>query len=338
MEKQLEVAIVGCGAICGNHINAILAAGHRICALCDTVLKRAREKAEKYGLENVRLYADYQALLERERPDAIHICTPHHLHAPMTVEALKRGIHVLCEKPLCISMKQLRELREAAEKSEAQLGVCHQNRYLPNMIRLKELSREGVRGGFGSVVWHRDEQYYRSGQWRGTWAQEGGGVMINQALHTLDLMQWICGLPQRVIAHTHTDLLGDVIEVEDTATACFECENGSRFNFFATNTAAADLPIHLQIKLNNGDVIDVQNRQFSVNHQPMESVQGGEIVGKQVWGDGHKALIRDFYTCIREQRPFAIGVEEGGRVIRMILAMYASHGNPIVIPNESEEP
>ena len=331
MSSLLRVAIVGCGAICGNHIKAIQEAGQQLCALCDVDLNAAKEKAEKYGLTDARIYSDYQVMLSAERLDVVHICTPHYLHAPMSLEALRRNIHVLCEKPLCISLEQLHELQEAVDQSSAQLGVCHQNRYVPNMIRLRELSEGQVEAGFGSVVWHRDEQYYNSAEWRGTWAQEGGGVMINQALHTLDLMQWICGFPKSVIAHAHNDLLKGVIEVEDTATACFECDNGVRFNFFATNTATSDLPVQIQIKLNNGDKFQAQKDLLHLNHQQMGMADQAKTEGKSVWGDGHKALIADFYQCIHTKKHFEIDVEEAGKVIRMILAVYRSNGNRIEI-------
>ena len=333
MTSLLRVAIVGCGAICGNHIKAIQEAGQQLCALCDVDLDAAREKAEKYGLTDVNLYSDYRTMLERESLDVVHICTPHHLHAPMAIDALERNIHVLCEKPLCISLVQLHELQEAVKHCTVQLGVCHQNRYVPNMVRLKELSSVGVKAGFGSVVWRRDEAYYESAPWRGTLAQEGGGVLINQALHTLDLMQWICGFPKSVTAHIHNDLLQDVIEVEDTATACFECENGVRFNFFATNTAVSDLPVQIQIKLNNGDMIHAQKDRFYLNDQLIGSADEAKTDGKQVWGAGHRALVADFYECIQMKKHFALDVREAGKVVRMILAAYASDGKTVEIPN-----
>ena len=155
--------------------------------------------------------------------------------------------------------------------------------------------------------------------------------MINQALHTLDLMQWICGFPQSVVAHTHNDSLQNVIEVEDTAVACFACADGVRFNLFATLSAATDFPIRLQVKLDSGDLLDVQNKQFSVNYVFLDSPQDTELAGKRVWGDGHKALVSDFYGCLEQNKPFSINYEEGKKVIQMILAMYASNGNRIEI-------
>lgn len=333
MNSPYRVAVIGCGAICGNHIKAIQYAGQTLCALCDILPERAQAVIEKFGLDRVPIYTDYQALLETERPDAVHICTPHFLHAPMAITVLQKGIHVLCEKPLAISTRQLDELRTAVENSQAQLGVCHQNRYEANMLRLKEMADGRVAGAFGSVVWHRDASYYNSADWRGTWDREGGGVMINQALHTLDLMQWICGFPTHVSAHTSNDCLKGVIEVEDTASAVFECENGARFQFFATTSATASLPVQIRIKLKTGDLIDAQNQQFCFNHEMISSKNNAAVVGKSVWGDGHKALIRDFYCHIQNGTRFPIDFYEGEKVIRLILAMYRSNGERVDVFN-----
>lgn len=333
MTNSYRVAVVGCGAISGNHIMAIKHAGQTLCALCDIDPAQAQKKIEQYELTDIPVYTDFQTMLREEKPDAVHICTPHYLHAPMAITALEQNIHVLCEKPLCISLEQLNDLRTAVKSSRAQLGVCHQNRYEANMLRLKELAEKKVAGAFGSVVWHRDANYYNSAAWRGTWDQEGGGVMINQALHTLDLMQWVCGFPTHVTAHISNDLLQGVIEVEDTASACFECANGTRFNFFATNTATASLPVQIQIKLKTGDMIDAQNDQFCFNHELISTKNQNQTVGKRVWGDGHKDLICDFYRHVSQNRPFPIGFDEGEKVIRLILSMYQSNGKRIAVVN-----
>ena len=243
MKQALNVALVGCGAISGNHVKGILAAGQKLCALCDVDPAQAARLIETFGLEPIPVYTDYKTMLDAVHPDSVHVCTPHYLHAEMTVEALGRGIHVLCEKPLAISMEQLNAIQAAAQKSTAQLGVCQQNRYEPNFLRAKELaSTEGVAAAYGDVVWLRDASYYASGSWRGTWREEGGGVMINQALHTLDLLQWICGMPTHVLAHTANDHHKGQIEVEDLAAARFECADGTLINFYATTSAGKSFP------------------------------------------------------------------------------------------------
>ncbi len=330
-EKDLfRVALVGCGVISPVHIRAILKAGQKIVALCDVIPERAKKLAEENRLPNAALFTDYEKMLDDVRPDIVHICTPHDLHAPMTVAALNRGIHVLCEKPLAISEEQLVRILAAEQKSPAKLGVCHQNRYEPNMRKLKETVEEPPLGGYANVVWKRDANYYASGAWRGTRAHEGGGVLINQALHTMDLMQWILGMPKKVTAHLSNDFHRGQIEVEDTAVCTFEGEDGVRWQFFATTAGTADFPIQISIRLASGELVEVQPHQFTVDHALLS---GGDDAGegKWVWGCGHSELIADFYDCIRTGRPFSLNGREGAKVIRLILAAYRSENQSVPI-------
>ena len=329
--KVFRVALIGCGAISGNHVNAILSAGQTLCALCDVEIHRAKALAEKFDLQELPLYTDYKEMLDREHPDALHIATPHYLHAEMVTEALGRNIHVLCEKPIGISLDQLEAIKKAVSQSSAQLGICQQNRYEPMMLRLKELAKDGVKGGNGYVVWKRDAAYYRSGAWRGTWAEEGGGVMINQALHTLDILQWICGMPTHVTAHCANDSLKGVIEVEDTASARFETADGTVLHFYATNSAGTSFPVHLEIKLASGESVLATNKFLAYGSKIETAPEEAPHVGKAVWGSGHVRLIKDFYRCLAENQPFPIGIEEAEKVIRLILAMYRSQGERIEV-------
>ncbi len=333
MKKTFRVAVIGCGAISVNHINGILAAGSTVCALCDIEEARAQKRIEEYGLADAKVYTDYVEMLDREKPDVVHICTPHHLHAPMCVEALGRDIHVLCEKPLSINMEQLHAVLRAEEESHAQLGVCQQNRFEPHMLWLMDyIAEHGVKSGLGIVSWERNEQYYRSGAWRGTILQEGGGVMINQALHTLDLLQHLCGMPTHVTSHVDNDFHKDYTEVEDTATAHFEREDGVRYSFFATTAATGDLPVQLQFVTADGHRVLAGNDFMLVDNKPVEikdTRQASNMVGKAVWGTGHAGLIEDFYRCVATGDHFRIDGHEGAKVIELILSMYHSHGNRI---------
>ncbi len=328
----MRVSIIGCGAIAGTHVAAVRAAGQEICALCDIDREKAGQFAQRFGID-APVYADYAELLERERPDAVHICTPHHLHAEMCCLALRKNIHVLCEKPLCITLGELDEVTRAARESRATLGVCLQNRYEPNLLRLRGLAAEhGVNAGMGIVAWKRDEAYYRSGEWRGRKATEGGGVMINQALHTLDLLQWICGMPSHVTAHLGNDHLSGVIEVEDTATALFELPGGGKLSFFATTAAGADFPAQVQLVTADKRILYADSSLLAEQGKLVARQLNDPAAGKRVWGTGHRELVADFYRCIGAERPFSIGAEEAGKVIRLILAMYASNGNRVAVP------
>lgn len=326
MDKKLRVAVVGCGTICGNHINAILSAGQTVCALCDKDRSHAEAIAEKFGL-NVNIYTDYIGMLDTEHPDSVHICTPHYLHAKMCIEALGRDINVLCEKPLCINRTEIVRILEAQKASRAQLGVCLQNRYEPKFKKLCELAGDSPVGALGVVSWKRDADYYASGEWRGKWLTEGGGVMINQAIHTLDLLQVIAGMPKSVIAHISNDHLKNQIEVEDTATALFETEDGRRINLFATNACGVSFAAQLHIKTKDGDKLYADNKLVLKNGEPVETdAVNGKQIGKSVWGTGHALLIADFYRCILESKPFPIDAAEGSKVVKLVLSMYESNG------------
>ncbi|MBQ9774080.1 MAG: Gfo/Idh/MocA family oxidoreductase [Clostridia bacterium] len=331
--KAFRVAVIGCGAISGNHINGILAAGQTVCALCDIDPAHAEEKAAQYGLKDIKIYTDYVEMLDREQPDSVHICTPHYLHAPMCVEALGRNINVLCEKPLSINMDQLHAVLKAEKESRAQLGVCQQNRFEPNMLWLMDFIKEhGVKSALGIVSWERNEKYYRSAEWRGTILEEGGGVMINQALHTLDLMQHLCGMPTHVTSHIANDFHKDYTEVEDTTATHFDLADGMRFEFFATTAATGNLPVQLQFVTKDGKCVVAANDFVVVDGKQVEiedTRKASNMVGKAVWGTGHAILIEEFYRCIREGEPFRIPGTEGAKVIQLILSMYHSHGNRI---------
>ena len=333
-KKIFRVALVGCGVISGTHLDAILAAGQTVVALCDTDVRKAEALAAKKGLSGIAVFTDYETMLNVVRPDVVHICTPHDLHVPMTVAALKRNIHVLCEKPLAISQEELREVLAAERESTALLGVCHQNRYEPNMRRLKEMTEtDRPVAGYANVVWKRDAAYYASGAWRGTKAHEGGGVLINQALHTMDLMQWAFGMPEAVTAHLSNDFHKGKIEVEDLAACTFEGENGVRWQFFAATSGTADFPVQVNVRLASGQLIEAMNHQFTVDHRLLSGDDDAGS-GKWVWGDGHKALIADFYDHIAKGIPFWLNGGEGAKVVRMILAAYRSAGGRTRITEE----
>lgn len=329
--KKMRIAVIGCGAICPNHIRAIQSTENEICALCDIIPEAAKAISERFELGELPIYTDYKEMLDCEKPDVVHICTPHYLHPEMCVEALKRDINVLCEKPIAISYEGIDMIREALKTTKAQLGVSFQNRYETPFKRLKELTADGVKSAHGTVVWKRGADYYNSAEWRGTWEYEGGGVMINQAIHTLDMLMYNCGMPKSVIAHVSTDTHGDFIEVEDTASARFECENGNVFHIFATNTAADTTRASIEVKLASGKIVTATANML-IHGDELEFVKAKSgPTDKAVWGNGHTALITHFYECVESGEHFPVDLEEASKAVRMILAMYASNGKKIEI-------
>lgn len=318
----MKIAIVGVGVIGRVHLKALLQRGTPPTAICDIDEGRARAVAAEFSLD-AEIFTDYGALLDAA-PEVVHICTPHHLHADMVVAALARDIHVLCEKPLCIRASDIPRIERAERESRALLGVCHQNRYNPaNRFVKNYLKDKHVLAASATVAWHRDAKYYNAAAWRGKWATEGGGVMINQALHTLDLMQWFLGFPETVTATTCNLSLGDVIEVEDTAVATFG--GNQPFTFFATNAGAVSMPVQITLRTDSEEILllphSVHIDGQTVLHQPQNVV-----LGKACYGDGHPHLIADFYRAVKTGERFAIDGREGAAVIKLILAMYESKG------------
>ena len=247
----------------------------------------------------------------------------------MIIECLKRDINVICEKPLCIKKEDIDRILEAEKASKGKLGVCHQNRYNPANRYVKEYVKDKeIKGGVGQVSWKRDESYYNSGEWRGKWETEGGGVLINQALHTLDLMQWLCGMPESLSASVSNLTLDGKIEVEDTAAICARGKSG--FNFYASNGSVTDMPVEITLKV-DGKIVKLMPKRVILDEGEVSFDEISAAAPKSCYGKGHGALIEDFYSCIKEGRDFAIDGAEGAKVVRLILAAYESNGKTVKI-------
>ena len=326
----MKVGIIGVGAIAQIHISALKKTDHHIVALCDLDIKQCIEASNKFSL-NANIYSDYIKMLDCEKLDLIHICTPHYLHAEMICEGLKRNVNVLCEKPLAINERQLIEIEKAVQKSKAQLGICFQNRFNAAMLYIKDyLKDKEITAASANLIWDRGVNYYAQGKWRGTWSQEGGGVMINQAIHGLDILQWLCGMPECVTAYTANVSLKNVIEVEDTAFGLFKMKNGGKFVVNATNAASFCFPIYYMFRA-SGHTVELTADNIIIDGKFITKSDGLPIFGKEVWGVGHISLIKNFYNCLESGEKFSIGFDEGKNAVKLVLAMYRSNGQEIKI-------
>ncbi|MBO4284208.1 MAG: Gfo/Idh/MocA family oxidoreductase [Clostridia bacterium] len=332
----MKTALIGCGAISGNHLIAI---GKRsdvqIVALCDTVVSRA-EVARAEFAPDARVYTDYRTMLDESKPDAVHIATPHHLHCEMTCEALSRGISVFLEKPICISEDEIERILKAEKESAGRVCVCFQNRLNPTVIAAKELVANygGVSSARASVTWNRDEEYYRSENWRGKTATEGGGVLINQAIHELDLLIGFSGTPVTVSARTANHRHTGVIEVEDTAELLIGFENGAIGFFTATTAFGCDAPNFLELFCKNGKRITLLGEKLYVDGAPYDvSGDGYSSLGKECWGAGHVRLIDRFYEALESASPMPVTLSSAAVPLRVLLAAYCSsdRGTPVSI-------
>lgn len=325
----MKVSVIGCGNISKCHLSALKNIDDvEISSVADIRQERADAAAEEYGC---KAYSDYITMLEQDKPDVVHICTPHYLHVPMALEALSRGINVLCEKPCAIHADGLNKLRLACLMSETQFGVCFQNRYNSSVVAIKKLIDEKKYGRINSVRasvhWYRTESYY-SDDWHGSLEKEGGGVLVNQAIHTLDLMRYLVGSNVKsVTGHVFNDALGDVIETEDTAHLRMKFSNGIIGLFDATVSFSENADIIVDLFCEKALLRIEGDNAYVIADGKCEQLvleKNNEFVGLKYWGDGHNSLINDFYDCLRTGRKFPIDADEGGKAVEEFLAAYKS--------------
>jgi UDP-N-acetyl-2-amino-2-deoxyglucuronate dehydrogenase len=319
-------AVIGCGTISIVHLASISSLdGVDLVGVCDTDADRAAAAGREYG---VPWFTDHAELLDELRPDVVHICTPHDQHVPVAIGCLEAGVHVLVEKPVAATVPEADRLIAAASRHpEVKVGVCLQNRYNAATRAARALLGSGelgaLAGASATLLWHRGPEYYEARPWRGRKRNSGGGVLINQAIHTLDLLEWLLGDVADVRGHTGRYALDGVVDVEDTASVVLDHAGGARSVLFATNTNVTDTPVTIEIATERallqirGDLtvsyVDGRTETVSERHA---------TIGRAYWGASHDILIADFYRTLDQPEPFWIGPEEGARSLRLVDRIY----------------
>jgi predicted dehydrogenase len=309
------------------HLRAIEnLAGIDLVGVCDTDPARAAAAAERYG---VPPFADHRQLLEATRPEVVHVCTPHHQHAPVAIDCLDAGVGVLVEKPVAHTVAEAdRLIAEAREHPDVKAGICLQNRYNATARAARGLLESGelgaVLGGSATLLWHRDPEYYRARPWRGRARDSGGGVLINQAIHTLDLIEWLLGDVVQVRGRTGRYALDGVVDVEDTANALLDHAGGARSVIFATVANVTDSPVTIEILTERAALLIRGDLTVSYADGRTETVaeRRASTGGRSYWGASHELLIADFYRTLADPEPFWIGPQEGARSLRLIQQIY----------------
>ncbi len=294
---MFRVGIIGCGGISAVHVQALRELDTTQLISCADVIP---EQAARFGCT---AYTDWREMLDREKPDAVHICTPHHLHPVMAAEAARRGIAVFTEKPPAIDRAGWEQVKEAAR--QVPTGICFQNRYHPHIRSCMRFLREGTYGGLMGIrafmTWNRQAEYYASASWKGRWSTEGGSVMINQAIHTLDLMILFLGMPDQAEAAMRNHHLRGVIESEDTAEVYLRRGRIPAL-LFASNAYSQDAPVIIELHFEQA-VIRLEGDMMTVirnGERQVFTCASDPAPGRAYWGSGHKACIADFYHSIQE--------------------------------------
>ena len=332
-----RIGLIGCGDVSVVHIEAIRdIEGLELVGVADTDPEALARATAATGVPG---FASTQELIDAVGPDAVHVTTPHHQHIGPSLTALEAGVHVLQEKPLAHTLDEGRRLVDALARIPAggpKVGICFQNRYNLASRRLHEMLGSGelgaVRGAWASVVWTRSAEYYRAKPWRGTWEGSGGGLLINQAIHTLDLVQWLLGGVERTDGHVATRKYADVIEVEDTAELLLHHPGGITTSFYATLTAPQHRPVEIELDCENAYVIlhggtdgglTIRWADGRVETLAERSVTSG---GRSYWGVSHELLIRDFHERIEDPEPFWIGPGEAMASLEILKEAYRLSG------------
>lgn len=323
---MLKVAVIGLGDISQIHIPAILNSPNaELVAVCDT------NEALSKTVEDVNFYTDFIEMLEKEELDCVHICLPHHLHYTVTKACVEKGVNVFLEKPLARSAEEGMFLVDLAEtRKDLKICVSLQNRLNESFIKLKEIVDSGelgkVTGVKGLVTWFRPKSYYDVKPWRGIMKYAGGGVMINQSIHTLDLMQLIGGEIE-TIRGSMDQLVDYGYEVEDTAVANIKFKNGATGLFFATITYATNSSVEFQVILEKGKLTIKDSVLSITNSEGVKErlIEDSKLPGsKFYYGASHDTLINQFYHAIINDTEDYIHVQDAQKSMEMISAIRRS--------------
>jgi predicted dehydrogenase len=351
---ELRVAIVGCGIIGVNHARAIARTTDLgVTVLVDAVVDAAEQLADLIrddtGAERPAVFSDLGSALTAGEIDVVVICTPSGLHVALAEQALAAGAHVVIEKPLDVALPRARRIAELAAEAESRglvVTVISQHRFDPASVVVAEAAHSGAFGrltsGVASVAWWRSQDYYDSGQWRGTWELDGGGAVMNQGVHTVDLLAWFFGRPVEISAQTAL-LAHERVEIEDVAVATIRFESGALAVVHATTSAYPGLSVRLQVHGSHGSAVIDNDKlaYFAATDHPEEhpsgagvADRGAELVGAEDLAGGspgandfilgHERQYRDIVEAIRDGRHPGVRVEDALHALALVRAIYVS--------------
>ncbi len=347
--KEVRIGVIGVGNMGGNHSRRLLAGDVprcRLTAVCDI----DPERHKPFKDENVKIYSDSRELIRSGEVDAVLIATPHYDHTTIGMDALGQGLHVLVEKPISVHKADCERLIKAYRGKGQVFAAMFNQRTDPHYIKLKELVESGELGEIMRVNWvitnwFRSEMYYKSGGWRATWKGEGGGVLLNQCPHNLDLLQWICGMPSKVqgfckLGQRHN------IEVEDAVTAYLEYPNGAT-GVFVTSTGEAPGANRLEVVGERGQVVVEHGKvMFRRNVESVTTFSKTTkklFASPEIWnveipvkggGAQHLGIMQNFVEAILDGKPLIADAREGIHSVELANAMLHSSftGKPVDMP------
>jgi UDP-N-acetyl-2-amino-2-deoxyglucuronate dehydrogenase len=337
--------IVGTGTIGAVHAEVLDELEEaKLVAVTSAGEATGRNLAQRHGAE---WHAELEGLLLRPDVDVVMICTPSGLHPDQAVAAAQAGKHVITEKPMAITLEGADRMIRTCQQADVALSVIFQYRFNRDAVRLKRAVEAGLFGnpvlGNAFVHWHRTQEYYEKGHWRGTWALDGGGALMNQSIHAVDLLQWILGPVESVCGYAET--LPHKMETEDTATAALRFAGGALGTIQGTTSAHKDLPIRIEVKGTEGSATLEGARLIVWQPDPKEAIltthNPEPFPGSQAnepLGAAHRRQLKEIFAALREGREPPIPGEEARKAVEIVLGIYrsATSGKRVTFPLESE--
>lgn len=347
----MRYALIGCGRISTNHIKAAVNNKLEIVGVCDILPEKMEELLKKHELnqdETIHRYTDYKELIEAEKPELVSIATESGSHAEIALYCIEKGVHVIIEKPMAMSIEDADKIIALAEEKHVKVSACHQNRF---NVAVQELRKALESGRFGKIShgsihvrWNRNKGYYDQAPWRGTWAQDGGALM-NQCIHGIDLLRWMMGNEVDEVYGATRQQFHDYLEAEDIGMAVVKFKNGAIGTIEGTtNVYPKNLEETLYLFGENGTVkiggtstnnIDVWD--FADETEADDKNKGLEEATSNVYGNGHTSLFADVMDAIEHDRKPYVDAVAGRNALEMILAIYKSQktGEPVKLPLRS---
>ncbi len=341
---KLKINLVGCGRISKSHLEAFKQIeAIEVSAICDNKIERAKIRASEYGIP--RVYKNYQEMLDTEKPDALSICTPSGLHPEMGIEAAKRKIHVISEKPMGICLKDAARMVHACDEHDVKLFVIKQNRLNSTMQMLKKAIEKNRFGRIymaqSNVFWQRPQHYYDQAKWRGTWEFDGGAFM-NQASHYIDALYWLIGDVDYVLADTAT--MARRIETEDTGAAILKFRNGV---IASINVTMLTYPKNFEgsitimgekgtAKIGGMAVNKIEKWDFADYDDDDKCIDDNNYNPPNVYGYGHLKYYQNVVDTLLKKSAAETDGRNGMKSLEIIQAIYLSAklGKKIALPLE----
>ncbi|MEF9892052.1 MAG: Gfo/Idh/MocA family oxidoreductase [Anaerorhabdus sp.] len=333
----MRYGLIGCGRISPNHIASVKSLELEIVALCDLDIAKCKKLVSDFDLSpTTKYYSDYLEMIESENLDLIAICTESGKHAKIALDCIKRGINLIIEKPIALSLKEADEIINFSNLYNVKVCSCHQNRFNKSIQKIREaveLDRfQGLMYATAHIRWNRGEDYYKQAPWRGTWKQDGGALM-NQCIHNIDLLRWMMGGEIEEVVGMTDNLNHEYLEVEDLGIALIRFKNG-KYGIIegTTNIYPQNLEETLYlfgkkgtVKAGGKSVNILEEWLFENETEDSEYIKKKFSENpKSVYGFGHKPLYEDMIQAIKNNREPYVTAQDGRDALELVLAIYKS--------------